>query len=143
MPTPDLKRNPQPKQALHIAVADDDRDALVTLATLLRQEGHQVTAIYRASAVLNIVRQYTPDVVLLDIGMHEVTGFEIARQLRDELRDACPLLIATTAWTQPAAKEMAKLVGFNHYLAKPYSTDALLDLLAPLSGRGRRKSAAN
>lgn len=94
-----------------------------------------MTAIYRASAALDIVRRYAPDVVLLEIDMREVTGAEIARQLRDELRDACPLLIAITAWTQPAAKGMAKLVGFNHYLTKPCSTGALLDLLAPLSER--------
>ena len=99
-----------------------------------------MTAIYRASAVLDIVRRYAPDVVLLDVGMHEVTGFEVARQLRDELRDACPLLIATTAWKEPAARDMATLVGFNHYLPKPYAIDALLELLAPLPRRARRKS---
>jgi DNA-binding response OmpR family regulator len=135
VPIADLSRNPQPKRALRIAVADDDRDALVAHATLLRREGHQVTAIYRASAALDIVRRCTPDVVILDIDMREVTGAEIARQLRDELRDVCPLLIAITAWTEPAGKGLATLVGFHHYLMKPCSSDALLDLLVPLSGR--------
>lgn len=58
-----------------------------------------MTAIYRARAVLDLVKRHKPDVVLLDIAMSEVTGLEITRQLRNELRDSCPELIAVTAWT--------------------------------------------
>jgi CheY-like chemotaxis protein len=134
---PPPQKSAQPGRSLRVVVADDDRDAVLTLATLLQDEGHQVLEVYRGDAVVQLVRKYQPDVALLDIGMPGITGFEIARQLRDELRHACPLLIAVTAWNQPAARKMGTLSGFNHYPVKPYSIDELLALLAPLTVSGR------
>jgi len=116
--------------ALRILIADDDRDTVLSLATLLLQEGHEVREIYRGDAVLDQVRVYKPDVLLLDIGMPGLTGFEVARHVRQELGRA-PLLIAVTAWKQNSAKVLGKLVGFDHYLTKPYSIDELLGLIAP------------
>lgn len=115
---------------LRILIADDDRDTVLSLATILLQEGHEVREVYRGDAVLDQVRAYKPDVVLLDIGMPGLTGFEIARHMGQELGRARPLLIAVTAWTQSSAKVLGKLVGFDHYLTKPYSTDELLGLIA-------------
>src|SRR5580765_2202043 len=112
-------------QALRILVADDNRDAAVSLAVVLRDEGHQVLEVYRGDAVLEMTAQFKPDVLILDIGMPGLTGFEIAHRLRRELGKACPLMIAVTAWTQPSARAMGKLSGFSHYLTKPYSTDEL------------------
>lgn len=137
MPTGDPIENRQPMRALRIVVADDDRDAVLTLSTLLQQKGHEVLEVYRGDAVFKLVRRYQPDAVLLDIGMPGLTGFEIARQLREHLPRACPLLVAITGWNQATAKELGRLVGFNHYLTKPYSADELLDLLAPLTVSGR------
>lgn len=134
MATADPKKRRKPLRPLRILVVDDDRDAVITLSTVLQDEGHQVLEVYRGDAVLQLVRRYQPDVVLLDIGMPGLTGFQIARQLRDELRDACPMLIAVTAWSQATARQLGKTSGFNHYVVKPYSTDELLALLEPLAG---------
>jgi DNA-binding response OmpR family regulator len=123
-------------QGLRIVVADDDRDAVLTLATLLQQEGHEVSGVYRGDAVLDHVNAYKPDVVLLDIGMPGMTGFEVAQRLRHQLGQACPLLIAVTAWNQKSAKVLGKLVGFSYYLIKPYSADELLNVLAQLTVSG-------
>lgn len=120
---------------LRILVVDDDRDAVVTLSLVLQDEGHEVIEVYRGDAVLELTRRYKPDAVLLDIGMPGLTGFEIARQLRDHFRKDCPLLVAITAWKHNAARELGRLVGFNHYLTKPYSTEDLLALLAPLGAK--------
>ncbi|HEX7052876.1 MAG TPA: response regulator [Burkholderiales bacterium] len=128
------RKRARPARSLRLLVVDDDRDAVLTLSTILQDEGHQVLEVYRGDAVLHLVRRYQPHAVLLDIGMPGLTGFEIARQLRDELRERCPLLIAVTAWGQTSAKELGRLVGFKHYLVKPYSTEELLSLLAPLAG---------
>jgi DNA-binding response OmpR family regulator len=117
--------------ALRIVIADDDRDTVLSLATILQQEGHEVREVFRGDAVLDEVRACKPDVVLLDIGMPGQTGFEIARTMRQELGRERPLLIAVTAWNQPSAKVLGKLVGFDHYLTKPYSADELLGLIAP------------
>src|SRR5258706_3949391 len=121
-----------PAMALRIIVADDNRDTVLSLATIVMQEGHEVREVYRGDAVLDQVRAYKPDVVLLDIGMPGLTGFEIARHVRQEHGRTHPLLIAVTAWNQKSAKVLGKLVGFDHYLTKPYSTAELLGLIAPL-----------
>jgi DNA-binding response OmpR family regulator len=122
----------RPKRALRIVIADDDPDTVFTLSTILQDEGHEVCRLYRGDAVLDQVRAYKPDAVLLDIGMPGLTGFAIARRLRKEFDKACPLLVAITAWDQDSAKAIGKLAGFHHYLTKPYSTDALLEVLANL-----------
>jgi DNA-binding response OmpR family regulator len=122
-----------PARSLRVLIADDDRDAVLMLSTLLQDEGHQVLEVYRGDAVLQLARRYKPEVVLLDIGMPGLTGFEIARLLRDELRADCPVLIATTAWAQQSARELGRLVGFNHYLVKPFPMEELLALLEPLA----------
>lgn len=133
----------RPKQGLRIVIADDDRDTVLSLATILLQEGHEVREVYRGDAVLDHVRTYKPDAVLLDIGMPGLTGFEIARKLRQELGHACPLMIATTAWTQSSAKVLGKLVGFSHYLTKPYSIDELLAVLGQLAVSGPADTLKN
>lgn len=138
MPIAGSQNKPQAKPRLRIALADDDRDAAQTLAALLEEEGHEVIAIYRGDAVLDVVKRYQPDALLLDIGMPGLTGFEVARRLQEQPRQHRPLLIAVTAWTQDAAKQMARLVGFDHYLTKPYSASDLRNLLAPLTPRPRK-----
>jgi two-component system, OmpR family, response regulator len=131
---PGEAREPPPaKRALRILVVDDDRDAVMTLSEILQQEGHEVIKAYTGGAVLSLVRSHEPDAVLLDIGMPGATGFEVARELRLRLGRACPALIAITAWTQAAAREMGRLAGFKHYLTKPYSTAELRAVLASLA----------
>jgi two-component system, OmpR family, response regulator len=120
----------KPKRTLRILIADDDRDTAMSLAAILQHEGHEVSSVYRGDAVLEQVRNYKPDAVLLDIGMPGLTGFEIARELRRQLGAGCPLLVAVTAWNQKSAKVLGKLVGFSHYITKPYSTGDLLGVLA-------------
>src|SRR5436309_14267835 len=83
---------------LRILIADDERDAVATLAALLSDEGHQVREIYRGDAVVNHVVDFKPDVVLLDIGMPGLNGYDVAKSLRDLYGDKCPVLIAVTAW---------------------------------------------
>lgn len=126
-------------RALRIIVADDNRDAAVSLALVLRDEGHEVMEVYRGDVVLQLARTSDPDVLILDIGMPGLTGFEVAHALRRELGNACPLLVAVTAWTQRAARAMGRLSGFNYYLTKPCSTDELLEILSSLSVSGRER----
>jgi len=119
-----------------VIVADDNRDAATGLAMILQDAGHEVLAVYRGDAVLTLTASFRPDVLILDIGMPGLTGFEVAHALRQRLGQACPMLIAVTAWNQASARELGKAAGFSHYLTKPYSTDALLEILSSVSPGG-------
>lgn len=118
------------KRRLRIVVADDDRDAVVTLAALLQNEGHEVREVYRGSEVLHMVRDFDPDVALIDIGMPGMTGYDVAREVRQVFGAKRPKLIAVTGWKKASDRIAAQIAGFDHHLAKPFETEALLALLA-------------
>lgn len=123
---------------LRILVADDERDQAATLSMLLADEGHEVREVYRGSEVLRVVRDFDPDVALIDIGMPGMTGYDAARELRQVLGGTRPLLVAVTGWKQSSDRILAKLAGFDHHLAKPFDPKALIELIEPLA----RDSAA-
>ena len=126
---PNPAANGSRKPRLRIVVADDDRDAVVTLATILQDEGHEVREVYRGSEVLHLVREFDPDVALIDIGMPGMTGYDVAREIR-QIFGKRPTLIAVTGWKKTSDRILAQLAGFDHHLAKPFDADALLALLA-------------
>jgi CheY-like chemotaxis protein len=123
-----LKIVPAPRR-LRVLVADDERDAVSMLELILRDEGHEVHSVYDGQEVLEAVRSFQPDVVLLDIGMPKLTGYEVARRLRERYGQALRL-IAVTGWKQGSDRILAQLAGFDHHLAKPYESQALVELLA-------------
>jgi CheY-like chemotaxis protein len=118
-----------------ILVADDDTDTVISLTALLRDEGYAVRGVHRGSEVLQAIFQFAPDVVLLDIGMPQMSGYDVARTLRDRYGSARPALIAITGRTAEADKQQARAAGFEHHVAKPYEPRALLRLIGELSGR--------
>ena len=124
--------NAKLKRRLRILVADDERDSVSMLAFILQDEGHEVREVYRGAEVLRLAREFNPDAVLLDIGMPGMSGYDVARELRQEYGEKKPLLIAVTGWKQSSDRILAKLAGFDHHLAKPFQSDALLKLLEPL-----------
>jgi DNA-binding response OmpR family regulator len=129
---------PDSGRSLRVLVADDDKDAVVTLAAVLRDEGYEVREVYRGDAVLGMIDDFQPDAVLLDIGMPGMTGYDVARTLRERLESDCPLLVAITGWKKSADRILGQIAGFDHYVTKPYSIDDLLDLLTPLFSTQRR-----
>lgn len=121
--------------ALRVLVVDDDRDEVLTLVALLRDEGHEARGAYRGKEVLELVRDFDPQAVLLDIGMPDLNGYEAARQIRSRYGSASPLLIAVTGWKKASDRLLAQLAGFDHHVAKPYDPQLLLSLLKPLQSR--------
>jgi DNA-binding response OmpR family regulator len=126
------RRVPTEPQRLRILVADDDRDAVGTLLELLRDEGHEVRGVYTGLDVLDSVRDFSPDAVLLDIGMPRVSGYEVARELRIRYASARPVLIAVTGRNDASDRMLAQMAGVDHHVAKPYDPAALLSLIAQL-----------
>ena len=122
------------RQRLRIIVADDDGDQVLTLVTLLRDEGHEVRALHRGKDVVRTVAEFGADVVVVDIKLPDASGFEIAEQIRKQHGEARPLLIAISGVYKKAPDRiLAEIVGFDHLLTKPFEFDALLRLVEPLT----------
>jgi CheY-like chemotaxis protein len=121
---------PAPARPLRILVADDDHDNVLMLMEVLRDEGHETKGVYDGDAVIDAVTLFKPDVVLLDIGMPQRTGYELARYLRKRFGEQGITLIAVTGWKKHSDKILATLAGFDHHIAKPYEPQMLVDLLA-------------
>jgi DNA-binding response OmpR family regulator len=119
-------------RSLRVLVADDDRDSVLTLMMLLREEGHEVRGVHNGHQVLKAVNEFGPHAVILDIAMPELTGWEAARKLNDR-PGRRPLLIGISGqYKSVPDRILSEIIGFDHYLVKPYAPDALLALLAPL-----------
>lgn len=125
------------QRALRVLVADDDRDSVLTLMMLLREEGHEVRGVYSSRQVMGHVIDFDPDAVLLDIAMPELSGWEVARTIRARRGADRPLLIGISGeYKQGADRVLAQIMGFQHYLVKPYAPADLLSLLDPLRDPG-------
>jgi DNA-binding response OmpR family regulator len=118
---------------LRVLIVDDDKDTVLTLMLLLDIEGHDAKGAGTAAEAWRLVREFAPDVVLLDIGLPDKSGYELATEWRRSFGLACPMIIALTAWSKESDKLRARLMGCDHHLAKPYDPQALLGLLAPLA----------
>ncbi len=120
-----------PSRRLRVLVADDNRDTVSTLVALLETEGHKVRGVHRSADVLGAEGEFRPDVVILDLQMPDISGYDLARWLRSRHPKRCPLLIALTgAFTRPSDRRLSRVTGFDHYLTKPYRIEELLSLIA-------------
>jgi DNA-binding response OmpR family regulator len=120
---------------LTILVVDDNKDAADALVALLNVQGYPASAAYSGASAIRQADSTRPDVVLLDIGMPETTGFDVARALRDYKRAPKPVIIAVTGASEPSDKLAARMAGFDHYLVKPVEIHALVALLRKLHPR--------
>lgn len=119
-------------RSLRIIVADDDRDTVLTLLFLLQEEGHDVRGLHSSSEVLKAVNAFNPDVVLLDIAMPQLSGWEVARKIRQRLARRPMLIGISGEYRHSVDRILSEIVGFDHYLVKPYEPAALMALLEPL-----------
>jgi CheY-like chemotaxis protein len=119
-----------PHKALRVLVVDDNADAAQMLAMFLEASGHDVLVEYGARAALERARREPPDVLLLDIGLPEIDGNELARRLRAQPETANAVLIAVTGYGQEQDRRAALAAGFHHHLVKPVDPSRLIALLA-------------
>jgi len=115
-----------------ILVADDNNDALESLATLLQLSGHEVYTAPNGAVALEFAEQHRPEVALLDIGMPKLDGYEVARRIRAQPWGARITLVALTGWGQDSDRRRSQEAGFDSHLVKPLDLDKLTDLLAAL-----------
>jgi DNA-binding response OmpR family regulator len=118
---------------MRVLIAEDERDTLMTLGILLRSEGFDVQLLHGGTEVPSAVRNFRPQAVLLDLGMFDRSGYEVATELTREYGSARPILIAVTAHSSESDRAAAHICGFHHHVAKPYNPEKLLGLLASLN----------
>ena len=112
-----------------MVVADDNRDAADSMAMILRLSGHDVWVAHSGEEALQTARQTSPAVMILDIGMPGLSGYEVVAAVRNETWGREILLLAVTGWGQAGDKDRAKAVGFTHHLTKPVDLDHVEQLL--------------
>jgi CheY-like chemotaxis protein len=128
--------------ARRILVVDDNVDAADSLAVLLRLTGNDVRTAHDGPAALEASRAYRPDVVLLDLGLPRMSGYEVCRHLREGHFANGPLVVALTGYGQDEDRRRTREAGFDRHLVKPVSLEELRELLAEDHGRGDRPAIA-
>ena len=127
-------RQPAPPHAARVLVVDDDRDLVLSLVALLRTEAYEARGVHDATQILQTIREYGPDVVILDIAMPGKTGWDAAREIRARMPGKKPALIGMSGEHTTGADRMhSELNGFDFYLMKPCDPNVLLTLLRWLS----------
>ena len=116
-----------------IVVADDNHDAAVSLTKLLEVMGNEVRTAGDGEEAVAVAEAFRPDVVLLDIGMPRLNGYEAARRIREQPWGRDMVLIALTGWGQKEDQLRSRDAGFDHHLVKPVRPDDLMNLLASVS----------
>lgn len=113
-----------------VLVVDDNVDTAESLALLLRLKGHEVEIAHDGPAALKKARSFHPEVVLLDIGLPGLDGYQVASRLRRRRRTARALLVALTGYGQEEDQHLAREAGFDHHLTKPVDLAVIYELLA-------------
>jgi CheY-like chemotaxis protein len=113
-----------------VLVVEDNLDAAVTLVDLLTLWGYEVSAVHDGLAAVEVAPRHRPDVVLLDIGLPGIDGYEVARRLRGRPELGGLLIVAITGYGQESDRQRARDAGCDHHLVKPVDLAILRRLLA-------------
>jgi CheY-like chemotaxis protein len=114
---------------MRVLVVEDDPDTALSLSTLLRMDGYEVEIASDGETAVAAAQMSYPDVVLLDIGLPRMNGYEVARRIMEQPAPKRPLLVAVTAYGDKQARRRSQEVGIDLHLVKPVEPDALERLL--------------
>ncbi len=128
-----VSERPMSTAARRILLADDNRDALETLARLLQLDGHEIHKAVDGVQALEAADRVRPDLVLLDIGMPGMDGYEVARRIRSQPWGRAATLVALSGWGQESDRKRSREAGFDSHCIKPLDPQRLSMLLASLS----------
>jgi CheY-like chemotaxis protein len=116
---PEIDASSASETARRILVVDDNQDSADAVALILQLDGHDVKTVYSGVDALDLVEQFKPHAVLLDIGMPQLNGYQVAQRLRTQAWGKNVLLIAQTGWGQEEDIRQCREAGFNHHVTKP------------------------
>jgi CheY-like chemotaxis protein len=141
----ELAQAPRPVRAagpaLRIVVTDDNEDSASSMAGALRALGHEVRMAFDGTQCIDVCRSFEPEVLLLDIGMPRLNGYDTARIIRMEPWGAGMLIVAMTGWGQEEDRKRGVHAGFDHHLVKPVDFDALAGILGAVRGHAPASQA--
>ena len=120
-----------------ILVADDDQDSAESLALLFQLMGHDVRAAQSGLAAIDVAAEFRPDLIVLDIGMPGLDGYEVCRRIRQHDWAQTIVIAALTGWSRDEDRDRSEEAGFNHFLVKPVDPKALEELIAGLMRTAR------
>ena len=117
-----------------VVIADDNRDAADSLKLLLELSGHDAYVAYNGQQALDLGARERPRAFVLDVGMPDLTGYEVARHIRQQAWGRAALLLAVTGWGQDDDKEKARAAGFDYHFTKPVNPQQVEEALAAFAG---------
>jgi CheY-like chemotaxis protein len=109
----------QPRTSRRVLVVDDNADGAELLALSLEELGHTATTASDGLSALELAKELKPEIVLLDIGLPVMDGYEVATRMREIFGERTPMLIAVTGYGQESDRARSKAAGFDHHLVKP------------------------
>jgi CheY-like chemotaxis protein/two-component sensor histidine kinase len=128
--------------ALRILVVDDNQDSAISMTLLLELQGHEVHVAHAGQTALNVASDKHPDVILLDIGMPGMNGYEVARHLRAQEAFDNTLLVAITGYGRASDLKQTESAGFDHHLVKPVDYEKLQAVLSTCGARSTSRRNA-
>jgi PAS domain S-box-containing protein len=126
---------------LRVLVVDDNKDAADSLHLLLEAIGQDVFTVYDGMAALDIMEKFRPDVVMLDIGMPQMSGYDVASEIHERIAPGRrPILAAVTGWGQETDRDRSREAGFEYHFVKPVEVSVLRELIGDIAEKraGRR-----
>lgn len=127
-------------QRFRVLVVDDNHDSALSLAMVLSIMGHETRTAHDGESAVATAESFLPEVVLLDIGLPKLNGYEVAQRIRGNAWGASMFLIAVTGWGQQEDRQRSSEVGMNVHMVKPVEPAALERLLSELPGKEDARS---
>lgn len=118
---------------LRILIVDDNRDGADSLAMMLKMFGNETKTAYDGEQAVELCMNYEPDVLLLDLGLPKLNGYDACRQIRQQSSRKPPVIIAQTGWGQEEDRQRTREAGFDYHMVKPIDPAALMSLLSGLA----------
>jgi len=112
-----------------VLVVDDNKDSAQTLAMMLKIMGNDVRTAHDGLEAIEKAQEYLPQVILLDLGMPKLNGYDVCRRIREQSWGTSIVIIALTGWGQAEDRQRTKEAGFDHHLVKPVDVAKLKELL--------------
>ncbi len=122
------------ERKLRILIVEDSVDSAGQLLALVNEWGHTATVAVDGATGVKTAAVFRPDVVLLDLGLADMHGYEVARRIREEIPGPRPFFVAITGWAQIADQILSNAAGIAHHLVKPVNADSLRQILADYVG---------